>query len=60
MVRLDARIDNVGEFTYSNMIDTNNSSIKNHAYRLINVLHKANVDFLKIYACLDWNLAWLD
>ena len=27
------------------MTDTNHSSIKNHTYFLINVLHGANVDF---------------
>ena len=45
MVRLDTHIDVVGGFPYSNMTNTNNSSIKNHTYRLINVLHGDNVDF---------------
>ena len=45
MIRLDIHIDDVGGFPESNMTDTNNSSIKNHTYRLINVLHKANVEF---------------
>ena len=44
MVRLDTRIDSVGGFLDSNMTDTNNLSIKNHTYRLINVLHSANVE----------------
>ena len=39
MVILDACIDIVGGFPDSNMTDTNNSSFKNHNYRLINVLH---------------------
>ena len=45
MVRPNACIDGVGEFLESNMTDTNNSSIKNHTYKLINVMHGANVDF---------------
>ena len=44
MVRLDTCIDGVGGFPDSNMNDTNNSSLKNHTYRLINVLHRANVE----------------
>ena len=38
MVILDARIDTMGGFPDSKMIDTNNSNIKNHTYRLINAL----------------------
>ena len=45
MVRLDTPIDIVGGFPYSNMTNTNNSSIKNHTNKLINVLHRANIDF---------------
>ena len=44
MVKLDARIDIMGEFEDSNMTNTNNLSIKNHTYRLINVLHGANIE----------------
>ena len=44
MVRLDACIYGVGGFPYSNMADTNNLNIKNNMYRLINVLHGANVE----------------
>ena len=44
MVRLDARIGNVGGFLDSNKIDTKKLSIKNHTYRLTNVLHGANVE----------------
>ena len=44
MVILDACIDSVEGFTYLNMTDTNNSSIKNHTYKLINVFHEANVE----------------
>ena len=44
MVRLDAHIDTMGGFLDSNMNDTNNSSIKNDTYRLINVLHGANIE----------------
>ena len=45
MVRLDEHINAMGGFPNSNMTDTNNSSIKNHTYRLINVLHGANIEF---------------
>ena len=45
MVILKTCIDDVEKFPDSNMIDTNNSSIKNDTYRLINVLHGANVEF---------------
>ena len=44
MVRIDSYNDNVGGFIDSNTTDTNSSIIKNHAYRLINVLHGANVE----------------
>ena len=53
MVRLDTHIDAVGGFLGSNMTDTNNLSIKNHTYRIINLLHGAKVDFFLICACLD-------
>ena len=53
MVRLDTFIDVVGGFPDSNMTDTNNSSIKNHTYRLINVLHGANADFFKNLCLLE-------
>ena len=41
IARLDAHIDTMGGFSDTNMTDTNNSSIKNHTYILINVLHGA-------------------
>ena len=44
MVRLDTWINDMGWFPNSNMNDDNNFSIKNHTYRLINVLHGANVE----------------
>ena len=59
MVRVDECIESMGGFPDSNMTETNNSSIENHTYRLIDVLHGANVEFFLICACLDLNLAWL-
>ena len=56
IVRLDACIDIMGGFPDANMTDTNNSSIKNHTYRLINVLHGANIDFFKYV--LTWTEIW--
>ena len=56
MVRIDARIDAMGGFPDSNMTDTNNSSIKNHAYCLINVLHGANIEIFK--CVLAWTEIW--
>jgi hypothetical protein len=44
MVRLDACIYGMGWFMDSNMTCTNNSTIKQQAYRIINV-NGANVDF---------------
>ena len=44
MVRLDACINVLGGFPDSNMTNINNLSIKNHTYRLINVMHGANVE----------------
>ena len=46
MVRLDACIDGMGGFPDSNMIHTYNSTIKQEAYRIINV----NGD----NGCLSW------
>ena len=55
MVRLDACIDGMGGFFDSNMTHTNNSIIKQQAYRIINV-NGANVEMFSICACIDWNL----
>ena len=52
MVRLDTCIESMGGFQDSNMTDTNISIIKNHTYRLINVLHRANDEILKFFALL--------
>ena len=56
MVRLDTCIDGLVGFTDTNMSDTNNSSIKNHTYRFIDVLDKANIE---IFNCvLAWTEIW--
>ena len=52
MVRLDTYNDNMGGFPNSNMIHTNNSTIKQQAYRIINV-NGANVENFPICACMD-------
>ena len=52
MVRLDACIDGMGGFPYSNMTHINNSTIKQQAYIIINV-NGANVDFFSICAFMD-------
>jgi hypothetical protein len=52
MVRLDACIDGMGGFLDSNMTHTNNSTIKQQAYRIINV-NGANVEIFSICAFMD-------
>jgi hypothetical protein len=52
MVRLDAYNDGMGGFPDSNMTHTINSTIKQQAYRIINV-NGANVEIFPICACMD-------
>jgi hypothetical protein len=52
MVRLDAYNDGMGGFPDSNMTHTNNSTIKQQAYRIINV-NGANVEIFSICAFMD-------
>jgi hypothetical protein len=52
MVRLDACIDGMGGLLDSNMTHTNNSTIKQQAYRIINV-NGANVEIFSICAFMD-------
>jgi hypothetical protein len=52
MVRLDACIDGMGGFLDSNMTHKKNSTIKQQAYRIINV-NGANVEIFSICAFMD-------
>jgi hypothetical protein len=55
MVRLDVCIDGMGWFSNSNMTHTNNLTIKQQTYRIINV-NGANVEIFSMCACMDGNL----
>jgi hypothetical protein len=52
MVRLDTYNDGMGGFLELNMTHTNNSTMKQQAYRIINA-NGANVDFFSICAFMD-------